>query len=97
MKVAAVDVRDAATVILVSDRPDLHVLMLERTSRAVFSPGATVFPGDIAFKLHDTHGFPIELTEEIVSESGLKVDRNTFDQAMKAHNINPEKLNPAIS
>jgi len=37
--------RDAATVILVSDRPDLHVLMLERTGRASFSPGATVFPG----------------------------------------------------
>ena len=37
--------RDAATVILVSDRPDLHVLMLERTHRAVFGPGATVFPG----------------------------------------------------
>src|SRR5467141_3192271 len=40
-----VKTRDAATVILVSDRPDLHVLMLERTSRAVFGPGATVFPG----------------------------------------------------
>jgi 8-oxo-dGTP pyrophosphatase MutT (NUDIX family) len=38
-------IRDAATVLLVSDRPDLHVLMLERTRRAVFSPGATVFPG----------------------------------------------------
>jgi 8-oxo-dGTP pyrophosphatase MutT (NUDIX family) len=38
-------IRDAATVILVSDRPDLHVLMMERTGRAVFSPGATVFPG----------------------------------------------------
>src|SRR5712691_1776739 len=37
--------RDAATVILVSDRPDLHVLMLERTRRAAFGPGATVFPG----------------------------------------------------
>src|SRR5512142_3121682 len=40
-----VTVRDAATVMLVSDRPDLHVLVLERTSRAVFGPGATVFPG----------------------------------------------------
>jgi 8-oxo-dGTP pyrophosphatase MutT (NUDIX family) len=38
-------IRDAATVILLSDRPDLHVLMLERTRRAVFGPGATVFPG----------------------------------------------------
>jgi 8-oxo-dGTP pyrophosphatase MutT (NUDIX family) len=41
----AVTPRDAATVILVSDRPDLHVLVLERTRRAVFGPGATVFPG----------------------------------------------------
>jgi 8-oxo-dGTP pyrophosphatase MutT (NUDIX family) len=41
----AVAVRNAATVILVSDRPDLHVLVLERTSRAAFGPGATVFPG----------------------------------------------------
>lgn len=40
-----VAIRDAATVILVSDRPDLHVLVLERTGRAVFGPGATVFPG----------------------------------------------------
>src|SRR5689334_1092878 len=38
-------IRDAATVLLVADRPDLHVLVLERTARAVFSPGATVFPG----------------------------------------------------
>jgi 8-oxo-dGTP pyrophosphatase MutT (NUDIX family) len=42
---AAPTVRDASTVLLVADRPDLHVLMLERTHRAVFSPGATVFPG----------------------------------------------------
>ena len=39
------EIRDAATVMLVADRPDLHVLMLERTRRAVFGPGATVFPG----------------------------------------------------
>src|SRR5579862_1206716 len=45
LPVEPVTVRDAATVMLVSDRPDLHVLMLERTSRAVFGPGATVFPG----------------------------------------------------
>ena len=44
-QLAAPTTRDAATVILVSDRPDLHVLMMERTGRAVFGPGATVFPG----------------------------------------------------
>jgi alanyl-tRNA synthetase len=41
-----------------------------------------VFPGDVAFKLHDTHGFPIELTAELVGESGLEVAREQFDAAM---------------
>src|ERR1700677_1594497 len=47
-----------------------------------FASGSTIFPGAVAFKLHDTHGFPIELTDEIVSESGLSVDRGAFDAAM---------------
>jgi 8-oxo-dGTP pyrophosphatase MutT (NUDIX family) len=40
-----VAVREAATVVLVRDRPHLEVLMLQRTPHAVFSPGASVFPG----------------------------------------------------
>lgn len=43
--VAPTPVRDAATVMLVRDAPDLHVLMLRRNINVVFSPGATVFPG----------------------------------------------------
>ena len=39
------EVRDAATVILVRDRPDLHVFVLQRNAALVFAPGATVFPG----------------------------------------------------
>jgi len=38
-------VRDAATVILVRDRPDLHVFVLRRNPALDFAPGATVFPG----------------------------------------------------
>ncbi len=38
--------------------------------------------GDVAFKLHDTYGFPVELTEEIASERGFSVDREGFDAAM---------------
>jgi 8-oxo-dGTP pyrophosphatase MutT (NUDIX family) len=40
-----VAVREAATVVLVRDRPLLEVLLLQRTPHAVFSPGASVFPG----------------------------------------------------
>lgn len=38
-----------------------------------------VLPGDDAFKLSDTFGFPIDLTEEILSENGMTVDRERFD------------------
>jgi 8-oxo-dGTP pyrophosphatase MutT (NUDIX family) len=38
-------VREAATLMLVDDRPDLHVFMLRRNPRSVFGPGAYVFPG----------------------------------------------------
>jgi 8-oxo-dGTP pyrophosphatase MutT (NUDIX family) len=42
---AAVEIRPAATVLLVDDRPDLHVLMVHRTARVVFAPDSWVFPG----------------------------------------------------
>ncbi len=45
------------------------------------SRGGALAPA-IAFKLHDTYGFPIDLTEEIASENGLSVDRNGFDSLM---------------
>jgi len=44
-------------------------------------PGGELSGGD-AFKLHDTFGFPIDLTVEIAAESGVSVDRAAFDAAM---------------
>ena len=44
-----------------------------------------IIPGRMAFKLYDTYGFPIELTEELASESGLTVNREEFDEAFKKH------------
>jgi alanyl-tRNA synthetase len=44
--------------------------------------GSTEIPGATAFKLHDTFGFPVELTEEIAAERGLTVDRDGFDREM---------------
>jgi alanyl-tRNA synthetase len=41
-----------------------------------------VLPGETAFKLHDTFGFPVELTEEITSERGLSVDIAGFEAEM---------------
>ncbi|MET7621152.1 alanine--tRNA ligase [Streptomyces sp. NPDC005408] len=45
--------------------------------------GGTVLPGDKAFLLHDTWGFPIDLTLEMASEQGLSVDEDGFRRLMK--------------
>ena len=47
-------------------------------------PDAPVLAGDIAFRLHDTYGFPIDLTVELASEYGVRVDRLGFDEALAA-------------
>ena len=44
-----------------------------------------VIPGRLAFKLYDTYGFPVELTEELALENGMTVDREGFDEAFKKH------------
>ena len=46
--------------------------------------GTGVLAGEKVFKLYDTFGFPVELTEEIVQEHGMTIDHDGFDKAMKA-------------
>ncbi|MEO7371621.1 MAG: alanine--tRNA ligase, partial [Ilumatobacteraceae bacterium] len=45
--------------------------------------GGTVLSGDVAFLLHDTYGFPLEVTQEIVAERNLTVDNVGFSRAMQ--------------
>ncbi|MDO4833903.1 MAG: alanine--tRNA ligase [Bacillota bacterium] len=45
--------------------------------------GSRVLPGDKAFKLHDTYGFPIELTKEILAEQDYTVDIEAFENEMQ--------------
>ncbi|WP_017573438.1 alanine--tRNA ligase [Nocardiopsis halotolerans] len=51
----------------------------ERTRAA----GGTVFSGSDAFQLHDTYGFPIDLTLEMAAEQGLSVDEGAFRELMQ--------------
>ncbi len=44
-----------------------------------------IIPGRVAFKLYDTFGFPIEITQELAAEQGLTVDIEGFDEAFKKH------------
>ena len=44
--------------------------------------GPQQFSGEVAFKLYDTYGFPVDLTQAELREYGLEVDMNTFDRLM---------------
>ena len=56
--------------------------MLETEIQSARSATLAKLPGDVAFKLHDTFGFPIDLTTEIAAEADLEVDQETFESLM---------------
>jgi alanyl-tRNA synthetase len=45
--------------------------------------GSDVIPGEDVFRLYDTYGFPVELTEEYAAEAGMKVDHDGFEREME--------------
>lgn len=45
---------------------------------------ADVFNGEVAFKLYDTYGFPLDLTEDMLREKGIRLDIDAFDAKMQA-------------
>ena len=50
---------------------------------AALAGGAKTLPGDVAFKLHDTYGFPLDLTNDVCRERELLVDEAGFHAAME--------------
>jgi alanyl-tRNA synthetase len=56
--------------------------ILEDELTAMEKGGITVFNGETAFKLHDTYGFPLDLTADICRERDVKVDDAAFNAAM---------------
>jgi len=56
--------------------------ILEGELAAMAAAGNTVFNGETAFKLHDTFGFPLDLTADVCRERNVTVDSAAFDAAM---------------
>ncbi len=50
---------------------------------AALAGGVTTLPGDVAFKLHDTYGFPLDLTNDVARERDVTVDEAGFNAAME--------------
>ena len=59
--------------------------------------GENVLSGDDAFKLYDTYGFPIDLTQEILEEKGFSVDEDGFKKAMDIQRETARKARKATN
>ena len=62
---------------------DQGLSILADMEEACTKAGSTVLSGDDAFKLYDTYGFPIDLTEEILAEKGFTIDMDGFKKSMQ--------------
>ncbi|MDB5830482.1 MAG: alanine--tRNA ligase, partial [Caballeronia sp.] len=56
--------------------------MLETELATLDAKGSKQLDGELAFKLHDTFGFPLDLTADVCRERGITVDEAAFDEAM---------------
>jgi alanyl-tRNA synthetase len=75
------------TTVLAEEEAFLRTLVsgtqvLETAIDTAKAAGAKQLDGETSFLLHDTYGFPIDLTVEIAEESGLSVDRDSFTELM---------------
>lgn len=56
--------------------------VLDETIQHLEAQGQRIVPGEVAFRLYDTYGFPTELTAEVAAERGMRVDEAGFEAAM---------------
>ena len=58
---------------------------LKEFNKAISNVQGGLLAGDVAFRLHDTFGFPVELTTELASQKGIKVDMDGYKREVEAH------------
>jgi len=61
--------------------------LFEEVAAKLEQKGETTVPGDIAFRLYDTYGFPRDLTEDLAKESGLTLDHQGFEREMSRQRV----------
>jgi len=78
---------------------DRGLKMLDEEVTRVKSGGGTVISGDAVFKLYDTYGFPMDLTEVIARERDLTIDVAAYDKAMDEQRARSEgsKIDEAVA
>lgn len=71
--------------------------ILEDEIATLKDTGGKLISGDLTFKLHDTYGFPLDLTSDIAAEEGLEVDRREFDSLMRKQRSRARAARPGTA
>jgi alanyl-tRNA synthetase len=71
--------------------------ILEEEVRALRTSGARLLSGESAFKLYDTYGLPLDLTEDLLKADGIGVDRAGFERAMAEQRARAREAQKAAS
>ncbi len=66
-----------------ADTLDKGLVLLEDSLAELRKTGGRALPGDVAFRLYDTYGFPVDLTEDILRGEGITVDHEGFERLME--------------
>ena len=70
---------------------DQGLAILEDMEKEMIASGSRVLSGENAFKLYDTYGFPMDLTQEILEEKGFTIDEEGFQKAMEVQRTTARK------
>jgi alanyl-tRNA synthetase len=66
-----------------SETLEKGLALLEDATAKLKAEQRKVLPGDVAFRLYDTYGFPLDMTEDILRDKGTTVDREGFERLME--------------
>ena len=67
-----------------SETLEKGLVLLEEATAMLRRQKAATLPGDVAFRLYDTYGFPLDLTEDILRAENISVDQRGFERLMEA-------------
>ena len=76
---------------------DKGLILLESSLIALRRDGQTTLPGDVAFRLYDTYGFPLDLTEDILRGAGLSVDSTGFERRMNEQRTRAREARESVA
>ncbi|MEN6368584.1 MAG: alanine--tRNA ligase [Thermotogota bacterium] len=69
---------------------------LEKILAELAKSGDKTLPGELAFELTDTYGFPLEMTQEIATESGVAIELSGFEQALADQRHRSKDVSAAV-